>query len=108
MSDRAGKIHTRQKCYTKSIEVIKNKNKPSYTEIMLITHHQKTILESFFSVLMDIYWKNHTPSLFTHMDVVTHPIPTSVSWRARIMGVFCYKNVVTVKLKKLTGGGRWR
>lgn len=31
---------------------------------MLITHHQKTILESFFSVLMDVHWKNHIPSTF--------------------------------------------
>ena len=31
---------------------------------MLITHHQKSILDSFFSVLMDIHWKNHIPSTF--------------------------------------------
>lgn len=49
---RAGKIYTRQNVLYnpktwKSIEVIKKEG--SYVEIMLITHHQKTIPESFFS-----------------------------------------------------------
>lgn len=38
------------------------------------------------------------PHPFTHMGVVTHAKPTSVSCRPGFSAV-CYRNVVTVKLK---------
>lgn len=48
----------------KSIKVIKNQDKSSYIEVMLITHHRETISESFFGCGHGCTLKHpHSPTL---------------------------------------------